>query len=423
LVPRPLPCGEIYVLAWNMALELSSSPNESGEVERRPEVKAELDRILHSPGFRTSKRSQQFLRYIVLTALEGRFDDLKERVIGHVVFHRVPDYDTGEHSIVRVKANELRKRLAQYYSETSGPFVVQIHLPRGSYTPEFRWMATAMPELDPEAATSTQEQPIKASSKLSYFVLAALVTVSLTVGAWYLFEKMHASGVAEQFWQPVLQGTNAPLICVADPEVLKLNDNYDALAFNGTLPANIPASALVRDSGHYVGWGDAVALAQLSTFFALHHKQPEIRMSNDVSYTELSKAPAILIGARSNPWTVQLANNLRFAFERTQTQSYIQDNQNPGKRWNFELGPPKVDYIVITRVFESKTGKMIVLAAGLSHFGTQAAGQLLTDPTNLSKALKDAPAGWQKRNLQLLFRVEIFGSTAGQPVLVASKFW
>ena len=120
---------------------------------------------------------------------------------------------------------------------------------------------------------------------------------------------------------------------------------------------------------------------------------------------------------------MQLANNLRFAFERTDTQSYIQDNQNPGKRWSFELGPPKVDYIVITRVFESKTGKMIVLAAGLSHFGTQVAGEILTNPATLSKALKEAPKSWQSRNLQLLFRVEVFGNTAGTPVLVASKFW
>ena len=64
-----------------------------------------------------------------------------------------------------------------------------------------------------------------------------------------------------------------------------------------------------------------------------------------------------------------------------------------------------------------------MLAAGLSHFGTQVAGEILTNPATLSKALKDAPKSWQSRNLQLLFRVEVFGNTAGTPVLVASKFW
>jgi hypothetical protein len=408
-----------------MALKLSPTSIDSWEVERRLEVEAELDRILQSPGFRTSKRSQEFLRYIVVTTLNGHVDDLKERVIGHVVFHRLPDYDTGEHSIVRVKANELRKRLAQFYSEVSEPSVVQIQLPRGSYTPEFRWMTISKPEASPESVISAeQSQPIpRVFPHLRHFVVAGLVVLLLAVACWRFIGMTHTAGVVDQFWQPVLQGANAPLICVADPEVLKLSDNYNTLAFNGTLPASVPASELVRDSGHYVGWGDAVALTQLSTFFALHQKKPEIRMSNDVSYTELSRAPAILIGARTNQWTMQLANNLRFVFERTATQSYIRDNENPGNKWSFELGPPKVDYIVITRVFESKTGKMIVLAAGLSHFGTQVAGEILTNPANLSKALKDAPKGWQSRNLQLLFKVEVFGNTAGTPVLVATKFW
>ena len=412
------------MLVWNMAPKLSPTSLDSGEVERRLEVEAELDRILQSPGFRTSKRSQEFLRYIVITTLDGRLDDLKERVIGHVVFHRLPDYDTGEHSIVRVKANELRKRLAQFYSEVSEPSAVQIQLPRGSYTPEFRWMAISKPEASSDSALSAEQaQPLPRAFPHLRHLVAAFVALLLAVACWQFLRMRHTAGVVDEFWHPALQAANAPLICVADPEVLKLSDNYNTLAFNGTLPASVPASELVRDSGHYVGWGDAVALTQLSTFFALHQKHPEIRMSNDVSYTELSRAPAILIGARTNQWTMQLANNLRFVFERTATQSYIRDNENPENKWSFELGPPKVDYIVITRVFESKTGKMIVLAAGLSHFGTQVAGEILTNSATLSKALKDAPKSWQSRNLQLLFRVEVFGNTAGTPVLVASKFW
>ncbi len=89
---------------------------------------------------------------------------------------------------------------------------------------------------------------------------------------------------------------------------------------------------------------------------------------------------------------MQLANNLRFAFERTPTGSYISDRTDPSKKWTFELGQPKVDYVVITRVFESRTGKMVVLAAGLSHYGTQAAGEILTNPAYLKgKALQGAP--------------------------------
>ena len=44
--------------------EIASTTTDS---RRRLQVEAELERILQSPGFRTSKRSQEFLRYIVST--------------------------------------------------------------------------------------------------------------------------------------------------------------------------------------------------------------------------------------------------------------------------------------------------------------------------------------------------------------------
>lgn len=397
----------------------SKTLDVSAEAVKRPQIEAELERILTSSGFRTSKRSQEFLRYIVMTALDGRVDDLKERVIGYQVFERCPDYDTGEYSIVRVKANELRKRLAQFYSDSSYPSSVQIHLPRGSYTPEFRWPEIAAPEPSnakpPEAAA-----PVRLKLRV---LITSLSLILLIFISWYFFPGRAMNQAEKLFWQPVLDDPIQPLICVADPEVLKLDARYDALAFNGSLPTYVPASALVKDSDHYVGWGDALALTQISTFLALHHREAGIQTGKNVSFEELSRAPVILIGARANPWTMQLTNDLRFEFERTETGSYIRDKNDPNKRWTFELGPPEVDHIVITRVLESKTGKMLVLAAGLSHIGTQVAGQILTNPAYLSKALHNAPRDWYKRNMQLVFRVEVYGNSAGVPSLEASNYW
>jgi hypothetical protein len=255
------------------------------------------------------------------------------------------------------------------------------------------------------------------------FLVIGLSLILVVFASWYFFPGRRASQVEELFWQPIIGDPIQPLICVADPEVLKLDGRYDALAFNGTLPAYVPASALVRDSDHYVGWGDALALTQISTFLILHHRVPGIQTGKDVSFAELSRAPVILIGARSNTWTMQLANDLRFVFERTETGSYVRDNNHPSRRWAFELGPPEVDHIVITRIFESKTGRMLVLAGGLTHIGTQAAGQILTNPAYLSNALRDAPHDWDKRNLQLVFRVEVYGNSAGTPTLEASNYW
>lgn len=102
---------------------------------REETVRSELVRILESAAFRGTRRSQDFLRYVVEHALDGDLDALKERSIGIEVFERPVDYDTGQDSIVRVKANEVRKRLAQYYGQPGAGSQVQIDLPAGSYSP------------------------------------------------------------------------------------------------------------------------------------------------------------------------------------------------------------------------------------------------------------------------------------------------
>jgi len=100
------------------------------------QVRRHLEEVLASPAFATSKRARDFLQLIVGHALEGDFDSLRERMIGAEMFGRPIDYDTGSDSVVRVKATEIRKKLAQYYVEAGSP-LVRIELPSGSYVPKF----------------------------------------------------------------------------------------------------------------------------------------------------------------------------------------------------------------------------------------------------------------------------------------------
>src|SRR5579863_1377578 len=79
------------------------------------QVQEVLAEILASNPFRTSKQSQELLRYIVDQTLSGHGHLLKERVIGAEVFGRRPDYDTNADPVVRARAAEVRKRLALYY--------------------------------------------------------------------------------------------------------------------------------------------------------------------------------------------------------------------------------------------------------------------------------------------------------------------
>ncbi len=102
-------------------------------------IRQHLKEVLASHVFAASKRTQDFLELIVTHALEGEFDQLRERMIGAEMFGRPLSYDTGSDSIVRVKATDVRKKLAQYYAETKEEPPIRIELPSGSYVPRFHF--------------------------------------------------------------------------------------------------------------------------------------------------------------------------------------------------------------------------------------------------------------------------------------------
>src|SRR5579872_5267079 len=114
-------------------------------------IREELSRVLASHEFRSSKRSQDFLRYVIENTLKGHADMLKERTIGIDVFGRPTSYDPSEDATVRVKAGEVRKRLDRYYASEGRGQRLRIELPAGTYTPVFRVVEPSEPTSAPIA--------------------------------------------------------------------------------------------------------------------------------------------------------------------------------------------------------------------------------------------------------------------------------
>jgi hypothetical protein len=81
------------------------------------------------------------------------------------------------------------------------------------------------------------------------------------------------------------------------------------------------------------------------------------------------------------------------------------------------------DYALLTRVFHPDTHAMLVEISGITQYGTDAAGELVTNPDLLREALHGAPPGWQKKNLQLVLHVKVISGVPASPTVVASHFW
>ena len=167
----------------------SPGPDQSLSSERISLLRRHLERVLASKAFAGSKRSQDFLRLILEHALAGRPDNLRERMIGAEMFGRPIDYDTANDAVVRVKANEVRRRLAQYYAEEgTEQDAVWIDLPTGAYVPEFHWEPTPQP---PGAEASTDTPVLPAAIRQTWnrpwiWIAAAGATALLAVAVYSL---------------------------------------------------------------------------------------------------------------------------------------------------------------------------------------------------------------------------------------------
>ncbi len=101
--------------------------------------RAELEALLESGIFHRAPNLASFLRYVCERYFEGDASQIKEYSIAVDALGRPTDFDQKKDSIVRVEAHRLRKRLNDYYAGEGRDHPVQIVIPNGQYSPQFRY--------------------------------------------------------------------------------------------------------------------------------------------------------------------------------------------------------------------------------------------------------------------------------------------
>ena len=145
-----------------------------------------LQSVISSSAFADSEQCKDFLRLGVERALAGELESLGGHTVGAEVFGRPADYETSNDAAVRVRAIEVRKRLAQYYREAKQDQPVRIELTQGSDIPEFHWSSETRSE-DPHAiaATPTHARRSRRTAVIAIITLAGLVIVSVLLWLRY----------------------------------------------------------------------------------------------------------------------------------------------------------------------------------------------------------------------------------------------
>jgi hypothetical protein len=244
----------------------------------------------------------------------------------------------------------------------------------------------------------------------------------------------------QRFWAPVLQdseplliGVGHPIVYLPSRRIARLNALRQPTSLPIQQKIELPASELtpadmVPVVNQFVGFGDMVAANDVSQMLARRSRRVRLLLASSIPFADLRRSPAYLIGSFSNQWTVQLSQTWRFQFRWTDQHSpvFVDTQTHPVRQWSIpssDDGSTPDDYSLICRVRNSPTGAMLIVSAGIKQFGTEAAGRILADPSELGPILARVPEGWEDKNLQILLHVRVIGNTPAQPELVAWHIW
>jgi len=66
---------------------------------------------------------------------------------------------------------------------------------------------------------------------------------------------------------------------------------------------------------------------------------------------------------------------------------------------------------------------MVVLAGGLTGYGTIAAGEFLTTPAYVDQITSTVPRNWEHKNVQIVISTKVIHGKSGPPKVLLTHVW
>ncbi len=176
------------------------------------EERAELQEVLRSAVFARSPALSHLLSYLCEKTFAGETDQIKEYSVAVDVLDREDSFDQDTNSIVRVQANRLRKRLAEYYAAEGAAHAIHISVPVGQYVPVFQRVEVQHGKAGSTAESGKSPIPntgLRWNSRPFWMMSAAFVLLTGLVATAFLVGKRHQSQtmLAASYPQPLPEPT------------------------------------------------------------------------------------------------------------------------------------------------------------------------------------------------------------------------
>jgi hypothetical protein len=363
----------------------------------------QVEKIANSGVLQHSESLCRLLRYLSRYTLDHPGAHLKEYQIATEVFGRPSDFDPQVDSAVRVQVGRLRQKLQDYYHSEGAEDPLLLELPKGSYTLSLTHRHAA--ETDKSAAVTMAAADIRHPGsqnwKTAVIVLSLLLAAALTV---IVAQRVSgARGTAAEaaenesppafrvFWKSFSSSPEEPWVIFSNAQ------------FVGRPETGMRYRDPVRDTqakvlDHYTGVGEVLAVHELDSVFNLLHKQIRVKRGSLLSLDDVKNNDLIFVGSPAENLTLRdIPGTQEFVFQRLTEGSRKGDlavvNLHPqaGELKTF-LGTPNNlpltdDYSVIALMKGLNPGRSVLILAGTTTLGTQAAVEYVSRQSSVEQLL------------------------------------
>jgi hypothetical protein len=400
-------------------------------VPEREQYLAQVEKLVGSQVLHGSESLCKLLRYLAKHALDHPGTPIKEYQIATEVFGRSDDFDPQLDSMVRVQAGRLRAKLAEYYSANGADDPVVVELPKGTYVLSFHHRGLgSRPHVNPQAESERQRGESHRkwfAATISLGALLALAMVTILGLLWsrnsaqagFSRESELAPAAFRVFWNGFVSGQEEPWVI------------FSNAAFVGRPETGMRYYDTARDKGsfildHYTGVGEVLAVHELDRVFGQLHRQIRIKRGSLFSLDDAKNNNLIFIGSPfENLTLLEIPGTQEFIFRRMASgprkgdEAIVNVRPQPGESKEYLPSPGNAalaeDYAVVGLVKGLNPGQAVLILAGTTTIGTQAAVEFVCRQSSVQELLLRLPVSQagQLKPFEAVIRVKV---TRGVPV-------
>jgi hypothetical protein len=363
----------------------------------------EIEKLINSHTFHGSESRCKLLRYLAEQAVKHPGLPLKEHQIATEVFGRPVDFDPHLDSLVRVQAGRLRAKLAEYYSTEGADDPIVVELPKGIYALSFHPATVStkaaprdLHEIRPDRGAARIAKGSRTTIILS-ILLAAAVSVILALLAARFGSNAAADTAVNQpaaarvFWHRFAAGPDSPWVIFSNG------------AFVGRPETGLRYFNPGRDSrevilDHYTGVGEVLAVYDLDRVFTQLHREIRVKRGSLFTLDDAQNNNLIFVGSPAeNLSLLDIPNTREFIFRRPESGPRKGDlaiinvhpqADEPKMFFGSPSGTPLTeDYAVVGLVPGMNSARSVLILAGITTIGTQAAAEYVCREDSLEQLL------------------------------------